>query len=247
MTDFLTDEPEGVRVSPKGLETVSPGESRGGGFKDAKKVGILVVLLVVGGGVVAYQLTRGGGPKTAAAVTAAGAPGGAASSVAEVESVLARLDAGPAAEGDELSVERVEALVKRFDTYVQERQVPLALLQANPFEVTVSPDTQEQIATAAKAVVDEKARQREEQEKQVQQEALAKQQRRDALSRLKVGSILITDSQRLALVDGKIRRVGDEVQGFRLEAIEPDRVTLSFDGETADLCLRPVSETTRGQ
>lgn len=244
MTDFMTDVPEEVRVSPNGLEAVSPGESRGGGFKDAKKVGILVALLLVGGGVVAYQMTRDGGPKTAAAVTPGG-PGGAASSVADVESVLARLDAGPAAEGDELSVERVEALVKRFDSYVQERQVPLAQLQTNPFEVAISPDTKEQVATtAAKSVADDQAKQREQ---EAQQAALAKQQRRDALSRLKLGSILITGTQRLALVDGRIRRVGDEVQGFRLEAIEPDRVTLSFDGETADLCLRPVSESTRGQ
>ena len=241
MTDFMTDVPEEVRVSPKGLETVSPGESRRGGFKDVKKVGVLLALLVVGGGVVAYQVTRDGGPKTAAGMTAAPGAGGAASSAEEVESVLARLDAGPAGEADELSVERVEALVKRFDTYVEERQVPLARLRANPFAVAVSLETKVQTASAAKSAADEEARQRE------QQEAQAKQQRRDALSRLKLGSILITDAERLALVDGKLCRVGDQIGGFRLEAIEADRVTLSFDGETADLSLRPVSQSTREQ
>ncbi len=227
MSQILSQDTDPLQTPDAGL---SDGEGQlqpkvSPGFKDKKKVLILLVLLLVGGAVIAYQFTGGEGPALASADTATGAASPA--SAVDVESVLARIEAGGEATNDqELSVDRVEELVKRFDTYVQERQVSLTGLRVNPFAVVQVAAREEEQAAKVKAAADTETE-------------LRSRRMQDALARLKVGSILLTGHTRMALIGGKLCRVGDVTEGFRVEAIEADRITVSFDGRTADLRLRP--------
>lgn len=227
MAKLLEPAVDQVHVSGNGLETVLPGETSKGGFADKKKVLILGALLVAGAGVAAYQFLGGGGPKMAAAVSIeAAGPNGAAVDPAAVESVLERLDAGSqVGTEDGLSVDRVEHIVRTFDTYVQARQVPLGNLRVNPFAVAQTNRVEKE---QAKAQRDEQA-----------EVEVRRRERREAAGRLKVGSVMIVGDRPAAIVSGKLCRVGDTIQGFRVEAIQADRVTVSYDDETVDLRLRP--------
>ncbi len=219
---------ERIRVGDNGIETVPEGGSAvKAGFADKKKVLILAVLLLVGAGVAAFQFGGGGGPKEAAAVSVpALGPSDKQVGMTNVESVLEHLDAAPqnGAEGA-LSVDRVEKIVSTFDTYVQARQVPLEGLRVNPFAVLHDgrqQEAQEQAQSEAEVEADEH-----------------RKQVLEAARGLKVGSILIVGDQRKAIVGGKLCRVGDTIESLRVDAIDPDGVRLSFEGETVDLRLRP--------
>lgn len=219
---------EQIRIGDNGIETVPEGGSAvKAGFGDKKKLLILAVLLLVGAGVAAFQFLGGRGPKQAAAVSVpALGQGDEQVGVTNVESVLEHLDAAPQNEAEEmLSVERVEKIVSTFDTYVQARQVPLEGLRVNPFAVLQDrrqQEAQEQVQSEAEAEADE----------------LRKQVLKAARG-LKIGSILIVGDQRKAIVGGKLCRVGDTIESLRVDAIDPDGVRLSFEGETVDLRLRP--------
>jgi len=232
MANSLPEDMTEVQLSDKGLEAVSPGD-RGkiaSGFGDKKKVIILAVLGVAGVAVVLWQFVGGDSPKAAAAsTTAANAASASAPSMgaAAVESALRQLDAVARDDHEGLSVERVEALVQEFDTYVQERQVPLAGLHVNPFEVS-------QVA-ATKA-----QQQTKDEQSDAQAEVEARRQRiLTAAADLKLGAVLIAGAERTAMIGGKLYHVGDEVGGLRVMAIEPDGVTLAFEGERVSLRLRP--------
>lgn len=222
-----------VQLSDKGLEAVSAGD-RGkitSGFGDKKKVIILAVLGTVAAVVVIWQFVGGDSPKAAAAsTTAAKAAGASAPSMgaAAVESALRELEAAAAKDEHEgLSVDRLEALVLKFNTYVQERQVPLAGLRVNPFEVSQVAATRAQQQT-------------KDEQSDAQAEVEARRQRILATAAgLKLGAVLIAGTERAAMIGGKLYHVGDEVEGLRVVAIEPDGVTLVFEGERVSLRLRP--------
>jgi len=227
MTQAPDEQAEQIRIGDNGIEAVPRGTAAKAGFADKKKVLILAVLLVSGGGVAAYQFLGGSGPKQAAAVSvpmpvATSAPGNATN----VASVLARLEAGPQTQGEDvLSVDRVEKIVNTFDTYVQVRQVPLRGLRTNPFAVVrdePEPEVQEGVQTDEEAEAEARCN-----------------QMLEAARALKVGSILIVGSEPKAIVGGKLCRVGDTIQGLCVDAITSDGVILSFKGETVTLWLRP--------
>jgi hypothetical protein len=196
------------------------------GLKDKRKVIVLVCLVVVGGGVLAFQFLRGRSPATAvASVTLSSAVSPGATSAGEIESVLQRLDTTSAdpKQGD-VSVIRVEQLVREFDGYIRQRQVPLSQLHANPFQVTsakveAKAETNQKEATAAAA---EEARRR---------------QILEAGARLTLGSVLVSGEKRFAVISGKVCTVGDVVCGFQVQQIEPNRVVLACEGETVTLAL----------
>ncbi|MGB2796661.1 MAG: hypothetical protein WBD75_02080 [Phycisphaerae bacterium] len=196
------------------------------GLKDTKKVIVLVCLVVVGGGVVAFQFLRGRSPVTAgASITSTSAVSPGATSVGEIDSVLQRLDTTSAdpKQGD-VSVVRVEQLVREFDGYIRQRQVPLSQLHANPFRVTsakveAKAETNQKEAAAAVA---EEARRR---------------QILEVGARLTLGSVLVSGEKRFAVVSGKVCSVGDVVCGFQVQQIEPNRVVLACEGETVTLGL----------
>lgn len=234
-------EDDTFRMTDDGLEPVAAerrsGRTRaaGAGLGDKKKVVVLVALAVVGASVVGYQFLGGGGPKEAAAVTTVGGAAPVANPQ-DVEAILKGFDGADNQGAKDLTVARVEELVRKFDGYVAERQVPLKDLRANPFSVEL------ESKTPAEAV--QPKAQAEAQAPDPAAEARAKAQRiREAASRLVLGSILVAGSSRLAMINGNLCRVGDAVEGFQVEAVEPDRVRLSSEGETVDVRL-PI--TARG-
>jgi hypothetical protein len=221
------------RMSETGLEPLTSKHDRDlgsqqakFGLKDTRKVIVLVCLVVVGGGVVAFQFLRGRSPATAvASVTSSSAVSPGATSVGEIDSVLQRLDTTSAdpKQGD-VSVVRVEQLVREFDGYIRQRQVPLSQLHANPFQVTsakveAKAETDQKEAAAASA---EEARRR---------------QVLEAGARLTLGSVLVSGEKRFAVISGKVCTVGDVVCGFQVQQIEPNRVVLACEGETVTLAL----------
>lgn len=229
MTQALDEPSDRIRVGDNGIEAMPAGGAAKTGFGDKKKVVILAVLFAGGAGIAAYQFMGGHGPKQAVADWTPGRAGASTSvsvNASSVESVLKRIDAGPqAGDSDALSVDRVEEIVKTFDTYVQSRQVPLHRLRVNPFAVV--PDEPEHGA---------------EEETQTDEETKAEARRAqmlEAARALKIGSILIVGDGRKAIVGGKLCAVGDTIQGLCVHAIDPDCVTLSFEGETVELRLRP--------
>jgi len=222
-----------VRLSKKGLESPSQKGRVQGGFGDTKKVLALAGLGLVAVGVVAYQFLGSGPAPAEATVTTAGpaAPTVPAASPSEIDAVLEEA-AGPAcdAKEDSLSVERVENLVRKFDTYVQERQIPLAHLRVNPFQVVRT--------VQAEKTAREKAQQ------QADTEAEARRRRiLQAAAKLKLGAVLIAGSTRTAVIEGRLYHVGDVVEGMRLAAIRRDHVTLAYQDHTVNLRLRPETPT----
>jgi len=225
------------RMSEAGLEPLTSKHDRDlgprqakFGLKDTKKVIVLVCLVVVGGGVVAFQFLRGRSPATAvASVTSSSVVSPGATSVGEIDSVLQRLDTTSAdpKQGD-VSVVRVEQLIREFDGYIRQRQVPLSQLHANPFQVTSAKVeakaeiNQKEAAAAASAAAAEEARRR---------------QILEAGARLTLGSVLVSGEKRFAVVSGKVCSVGDVVCGFQVQQIEPNRVVLACEGETVTLAL----------
>ena len=221
------------RMSETGLEPLTSKHDRDlgsqqakFGLKDMRKVIVLVCLVVVGGGVVAFQFLRGRSPATAvASVTLSSAVSPGATSVGEIDSVLQRLDTTSAdpKQGD-VSVVRIEQLVREFDGYIRQRQVPLSQLHANPFQVT-------------SAKVEAKA---ETNQKEVAAAATEEARRRQVLeagARLTLGSVLVSGEKRFAVISGKVCTVGDVVCGFQVQQIEPNRVVLACEGETVTLAL----------
>jgi len=221
-----------VHLSDKGLEAVSPNEKGKvtGGFGDTKKVLVLAGLGVVAVGLVAYQFVGGGGPAPAEAKTTKPAePSSAAAATEITESVLNPGESLAAESKDDgLSVERVEDLVREFDTYVQQRQVPLSGLRVNPFVVA-------QVALAKAAEEDAQG--------QSDAEAEAEARRRrvlEAAANLKLGSVLIAGNERTAVIQGRLYHVGDVVEGMRVASIAPSHVMLTYEGETVTLRLHPA-------
>ena len=224
-----------VRLSKKGLESPSQKGKVQGGFGDTKKVIALAVLGVVALGVVAYQFLGGSGPAPAKAKTVNKAAKGAAlaappSAASQVSAVLESMDQPAAKNGEDgLTVEQVEGLVRKFDTYVEERQIPLSDLRVNPFEVVrqAKVEAPEDIKAQAEA--------------NAQAEAEARRQRiLQAAAQLKLGAVLIAGTTRSAIIEGRLYHVGDVVEGMRVAAIRRDHVTLAYGNEQVDLRLRPA-------
>jgi hypothetical protein len=239
-------EDEAFRMSDGGLEPVAverrSGHSRtaGSGLRDKKKVAILIVLAIAAVGFAAYQFLGGASPKEAAAVTTLG---GAASvaDLPDVEAALKGFDGAEAGGAKDMTVARVEELVKKFDGYVAERQVPLKDLRSNPFAVAVEPKAQKVEAETGFSAAPQAAA------SDPAVEARAKTQRiRESASRLVLGSVLVAGNSRLAMINGSFCRVGDVVEGFQVAAIEADRVRVSSEGETVDVCLPFGTKSSKG-
>ncbi len=212
--------------------------------RDRKKVIFLLALFLIGIGVVAYQFLRTSGPSVATAKAApagqdgTATPAGAAPLSEDIDSVVQQLGASSGGEQEEAyTVVRVEQLVKGFDTYVQSRQVPLTDLRVNPFQVAMEArqqQVQEKEGAKATAADTEEAR---------------KEKLRAAAAGLKVGSILVSGKASLAVINGNVCRAGDEVEGFRVDVIEANRVGLSAQGMSFELKLfddAPVPQGAKG-
>jgi hypothetical protein len=227
----MKSEGEGFRMSDSGIEPIganSRAKPRSTGFGDKKKVAFLVALLAVGGGVAAYQFLKGESPQVAVATPAEPPAAGAMDPMAGVGADAAATTAALATPADSdagLSVTRVEQLVKEFEGYVTARQTPVKNLQANPF--TVCPVKVKKVEGRPQAQPDA-----------AHEEVSARRQKiREAAGGLVLGSVMVAADRRMAVINGKVCTVGSRVKGFVVEAIEPDLVRVSADGETVDLRL----------
>ena len=235
-----------VKVLDGPLAERRPSARVRGGFEDKKKVLVLVVLGVAGVAIAGFQFLTAKGPQTAAAVTVtAPSPGGAPAPAPAGGDAVPKPPEGlsQVAGADTLSVAAVENLVKKFDTYVQDRQVPLDELHVNPFEVALPeapPETAPLVPTAKAAPVPTPATLEE------QKADLAKKKVHDMAARLTLGSVMTVGDRGMAIINGKLCRVGDEVAGFQVETIQPQRVVLICDGEKVELRLRPKKQPQEG-
>jgi len=231
---------ESFRMSDAGLEPAAPdrrpgrAHNGGSGLKDKKKVVILVALAVAGAGIAGYQFLGGGTPREAAAVTTLSG----AAPVADLQDIDAALKGFDSVDADgakDFTVAQVEELVKKFDGYVAERQVPLKDLRPNPFAVADEPKAE------AEAAATQSQSQTQAAAPDAAAEARAKAQRiSEAASRLVLGSVLVAGNSRLAMINGNFCRVGDVVEGFAVAAIESDKVRVTSENVTVDVRL-PMS------
>jgi len=231
---------ENFRISDKGLEPIGDGEQEASA-PDAetpaagkKKIVFLVLVGVVGAAIVGYQFLGGQSPQAASAVTlpGSGLDGASAPNPADVDAVLMHLE-NPAPDED-VSVARVERLVKKFDGYVREKQIPLTDLHNQPFTCAMAlppaptagpaPAATAFASNAAAPVRDEAA------------ETEARRQRiRDLASHLTVGVVMVAGKDRAAMINGRFCRVGDVINRLKVEVIENDTILVSCDGETVPI------------
>ena len=113
-----------------------------------------------------------------------------------------------------------EKVVRRFRTYPEKTQIPLAGLKNNPFRL--KPPTGDEPARPTDSKMD-----REENDR-LERKAAAT----DAAKKLRLQSIFSSGSTKACLMNGKLYRLGQEVEGFKIEEIDPKHVVVSmFDGE----------------
>lgn len=250
-----TMQPETVRLSNKGIEPASGSFAKpaGTGFEDKKKMIVLGAVLLLGLGVVVYQFTLKG-PSRASATTSAPAavsPAGGVTNT-EIESILKRLEASPAPEADALTVAEVERIVSEFDNYIRDRQTPLDALAANPFVVKLSaaakPPMQALKASAEPEPSPEELKAQREAQARAAEEAARRQRIERVMAEAKqlaLGSILVGNAKRLAVINGRVCSEGDVVDGFTVDAISPDDVLLTQAGTTVKLSLFPTDEQSK--
>jgi hypothetical protein len=246
------------------------GKGKRGKGKETTKVVILLALVAAGGLIVAYQFL-GGSPKPAkaetsgapAADTAAppGTPAATGGSASGASSTPGRPGAEAADDKGEapstLSVAMVEDMAKRLDTYVQERQLSLIDLHVNPFQVTVTKEAATATGTAASLTGKPPAagsdKPSDKPAASTGGSAVGGGARGDKpaekptmIGRFTLGTVMTAGTKRLAIINGKLCRVGDIIEGCTVDAIEPGLVTLSRDGDTLDLTLRTPPDSSKG-
>jgi hypothetical protein len=113
-----------------------------------------------------------------------------------------------------------EKVVQRFRTYPEKTQVPLAGLRANPFrsKAAGSDDPNKPYDPKASKGETEVAERR----------AAAT----DAAKKLRLQSIFSSGTTKACLLNGKLYRLGQEVDGFKIEDIDPKHIIVTtLDGE----------------
>ena len=113
-----------------------------------------------------------------------------------------------------------DKVVQRFRAYPEKTQVPLVGLKGNPFRIKPPGDDEPAKTFDPKAG-------REETERAERKAAAT-----DAAKKLRLQSIFSSGSTKACLMNGKLYRLGQEVDGFKIEEIDPKHVIVSmFDGE----------------
>ena len=113
-----------------------------------------------------------------------------------------------------------EKVVQRFRAYPEKTQVPLTALRNNPFRIKPPTGDEPVVRTDPRAG-------REEIEKAERRAAAT-----DAAKKLRLQSIFSSGSTKACLMNGKLYRLGQDVEGFKIEEIEPKHVIVSmFEGE----------------
>jgi hypothetical protein len=113
-----------------------------------------------------------------------------------------------------------EKVVQRFRAYPEKTQVPLASLRANPFRAKAAGSDDPNKTYDPKASKSET--------EQAERRAAAT----DAAKKLRLQSIFSSGSTKACLLNGKLYRLGQEVDGFKIEDIDPKHIIVTtLDGE----------------
>ena len=111
-----------------------------------------------------------------------------------------------------------DKVVQRFRAYPEKTQVPLTALRNNPFRF--------------KAPSDEPKTPEAKQDREETEKAERKAVATDAAKKLRLQSIFSSGATKACLMNGKLYRLGQEVEGFKIEEIDPKHVVVSmFEGE----------------
>lgn len=195
-------------------ETQISSEDEGSAPKTETRPGAFIVLAlaVLGGG--GYLFYKNGPGKAAAATPGAAVTSDAQKSIAEFLQVQ-----GSDVSSIQKGLSNTERVVKQFNSYASMTQIPLAELSSNPFKAEIPETPAEPAATQPAPHADEAAR----------AEALKKAT--DAAANLRIESILIgKKAAPSAMINGQFVRVGDKIEGFKVESIKPGVVLLT-DGQ----------------
>jgi hypothetical protein len=196
------------------------------GIGDKKKVTLLALLVLAGAGVAAYQFLGGSGSTPTPAAAATPTDSTATGPLPAIPTADGKTGAGGTSV-DELSVARVEQLVKEFDGYVRAHQVGLNKLHSNPFRSKIQSKPKDPVegqnAGPAETV---------------------KTKPREAPPKMTLGSIMVAGGKSMAMINGKLCAVGGTIAGCRVESIETERVVLSRGGDTYELQIKPRSAPT---
>ena len=209
---------DGTDPIADGVPEVPGGEESGDGMGDAgafmsgeeKKPGagkgvlVLLGLVLVGGGGYFYMKQ---GPAAADAATAQGP-----------DTVTRFLSDGDAhVKMMKQMLNNSEKVVQRFRQYPTDTQIPLTSLRSNPFRL-LPPKGDEPVVRHADPEGDREA------VRQKERKAAAT----DAAQKLRLQSIFSSGTTKACLINGKLYRLGQQVDGFTIEEIEPTHVIVSM-------------------
>lgn len=181
---------------------------------------LLVGLVLLGGGVL-YLMHLRGGPKT---VQASAESSKAKSTISEF------LSNKNGVEEMRATLKNTEKMVDQFVNQSADNQVPVEDLKTNPFQLRPAakpenPDD-EKARLAAEAAAAEAQRKAQEQA-QVKKDASA----------LRIESILLGGKQRICMINNSSYVVGQEINGFKIQAIEKGYVVVSKAGYTLKISM----------
>lgn len=178
--------------------------------KSLRRSTILVMILVAIGLAALGYMIRKSQPQAASAEPAADQD--------QIEVAISRLT-GVSAE----MVSRMDEIVKRFYEFSDVFQVEVTELAKNPFEVAV----------AASATPEESTKRAE--DKKAEAVRLLREQVTQRADALKLLSVMRSDSGDCCMINDRILREGETIEGFRVATIRGDSVDLT------DLSLTPAT------
>ena len=143
---------------------------------------------------------------------------GGSGSVAEMKSLLADS----------------QQITDKFETYSENRQVPLHELKTNPFYAEVE---EEEIAEVAPRVDLSRQQLEERARRDAERQRLETERLTLAASKLEVQTIFFGKTP-TALVDGKICQVGQQLGEFTVSAIRPDAIEVKNGEHTFEVKLK---------
>jgi hypothetical protein len=180
-------------------------------------------IFLIGIGLVAFMSMRGGPKESSAAEKKQ-----QQETETAITTFLAREEArrkgGPAATPDEL-MNDTKSLVDSFYNFTAKNQVPLENLRTdNPFLFQRGEPSE-----AQKKAAELEAQKKRQAEEEARRKRIEKA--RQDFKELTLQSILNGPTGRQAMVNSSIIRVGDEINGFKVEEIRPRNVLLTREGE----------------
>lgn len=213
---MIPPQAESTSSDPAELQSALASQDEPGVYIESKKSKFsagtlfLAALFVAGIGAT-YVMYLKAGPKAALATTAESKAASATISqfLSEGKKDIANM---------QTMLADTEKVVQKFLQYPSHTQVPGSELQTNPFlfEKATPNEPNEERQDSAAALM----KKRDE----------ARAAARTEASKLKLTSVLVGTSENIAFISGKQIRLGDDVEGFKVESIASDSVVIARDG-----------------